>query len=173
MILIEENGVKVQFPDKNYFQFSICPAYNNISGKGVKETDVCWFDSNANTLWLVELKSFDNPSNPKYLQQDLSNSSRVEYWLTELKDKSIHSVSMVLTNRSNTQSCMTILPDNNTIINIVHLVKVMSGQEVFLNPMQDELRKNLKAYQAIFNVKSITIISYDFAISNKLLPWIV
>ncbi len=172
--LIEENGVKVEFPDANYFQFGTCPAYLRIKGKGVKETDVCWFDIASDALWLIELKAFDNPLNPKFLPQDLSISTTVDHWLNELKDKSIHAVSMVLTNRSGTHSCLPFLhPNINTTIKIVHLVKVLPNQDTYLNPMQDKLRQNLKAYQAIFNIDSIMIISYDFAIKNSLISWIV
>ena len=171
--IVEENGVKVAFPDSNYFQFGSCPAYNKIKGNGVKETDVCWFDVQNNTLWLIELKAFDNPTNPKYLPQDLTNPTTVNYWLSELKDKSIHAVSMVLTNRSNTQSCMPAKPKDDTTIKIVHLVKVISGQDSYLNPMQDKLRQTLRPYKALFNIDSIVIVSYDFAVLNNLVSWIV
>jgi hypothetical protein len=157
--IIEENGVKVRFPDNNYFQFGACIPYQKIKGHGVKETDICWFDTNNDTLWLVELKAFDNPANLKYQTQDLSDSNRVEYWLTELANKSIHSICMSLTNRSATQSCMPSIPNNNTKIRIVHLLKVMPGQESYLDPMQDKLRNSLKPYTAIFNISAISIIS--------------
>ncbi len=171
--LIEENGVKVRFPDNNYFQFSTCRAYNDIKSQGVKETDVGWFDLANNTLWLVELKAFDNPLNLKYKKQDLSDGSIVEHWISELVDKSIHAICMSNTNRSETQSCLPQIPDNNTKINIIHLLKVMPGQDVFLGPMTDKLRNKLRAYTAIFNISAITIISYDLALRNNNLSWIV
>ncbi len=172
-MIIEENGVKVKFPDDNYFEFGNCSAYQKIIADGVKEVDVCWFDTSQNTLWLVELKAFHNPENLKYLAQDLADTTILDYWLTELVNKSIHAVCMSLTNRSQTQSCMKSIPDNNTKINIVHLLKVVPGQDAYLNPMQDKLRNRLKAYSAIFNISGIAIISYDFAIKNKTLNWIV
>ncbi len=171
--IIEENGVKVEFPDNNYFQFDTCPAYISIKSQGVKETDVCWFDLSNNTLWFVELKAFDNPLNFKYKKQDLSISDTIEHWLNELKDKSIHAVSMVLTNRSGTQSCVPIQLQANTAIKIMHLVKVMHGQDSYLDPMQNKLRVSLKPYQAIFKIDNISIVSYDFAVANSLLSWIV
>jgi len=134
---------------------------------------VCWFDSYSNTLWLVELKAFDNPENVKYKSQDLSDIKIVDYWLSELVDKSIHAICMSNTNRSLTQSCMPIIPENDTKINVVHLLKVIPGQDAYLNPMQDKLRTRLKAYSAIFNISGISIISYDFAVSSHLLTWIV
>lgn len=171
--IIEENGVCVQFMDSNYFEFSKCAAHIAIKAKGVKETDVCWFDVNKDTLWLIELKAFDNPDNPKYQQQDLTKPDRVTYWLDELTTKSIHATAMVLTNRANTQSCVPHPITDSTKIRIVHLVKVMKGQDEYLSPMQDVLRHNLKPYSAIFKIDSIGIISYDFAVERKLLPWVV
>jgi hypothetical protein len=171
--LIEENGVKVKFPDDNDFQFGNCAAYKKIKSQGVKETDVGWFDTHNNILWLVELKAFDNQENKKFKPQDLSNPIIIDYWLSELVDKSIHAVCMSNTNRSLTQSCLPFTPDHATKIKIVHLIKVIPGQDSYLNPMQDKLRLKLKAYSAIFNISSISIVSYDLAVHNRLLNWIV
>lgn len=171
--IIAENGVQVQFMDSNYFEFAKCAAYTAMKAKGVKETDVCWFDVKNDTLWLIELKAFDNPANPKYQQQDLTIQEIVTHWLDELTTKSIHATAMLLTNRSNTQSCVPHQVTTNTKIKIVHLVKVMKGQDEYLSPMQDVLRHNLKPYSAIFKIDNIGIISYDFAVERKLLPWIV
>jgi hypothetical protein len=171
--IIAENGVQVQFMDSNYFEFEKCAAHIAIKSKGVKETDVCWFDVKNDTLWLIELKAFDNPANPKYQQQDLTIQERVTHWLDELTAKSIHATAMVLTNRSDTQSCVPHQVTAKTKIKIVHLVKVMKGQDEYLMPMQDVLRRNLQPYSAIFKIDSIAIISYDFAVARKLLSWIV
>ena len=171
--LIEENGVKVRFPDDNDFQFGNCTAYKKIKSQGVKETDVGWFDTYNNILWLVELKAFDNQDNIKFKTQDLSNPILIDYWLSELVDKSIHAVCMANCNRSLTQSCLPFTPDYETVIKIVHLVKVIPGQDTYLNPLQDKLRLKLRAYSAIFNISSISIVSYDLAVQNRLLNWIV
>lgn len=171
--IIEENGVSVRFPDDNYMQFGQCSAYKKINSQGAKEMDVCWFDTSVNTLWLVEFKAFYSSDNPHYFQRDLSDSNEVADWLTKLTEKSIHTVAMSLTNRSLTQSCLPEIPDNNTTINVIHLVKVIPGQDTYLDPLQDKLRLRLKPYKAIFNISAISIISYDFAVKNQLLSWIV
>ena len=173
MTIIEENGVKVKVPNDNYFQFGKCPAYISINGQGVKETDVCWYETGSDTLWLVELKAFNNPGNVLYKPQDLTDTNVVEYWLTELAGKTIHAICMSTTNRSRTQSCMTTIPTNDTKIKVVHLLKVIPGQDSYLDPMQDRLRSMLRPYSAIFNISGISIISYDFAVQRQLLNWIV
>jgi hypothetical protein len=172
-MIIEENGVRVSVPDDNYFQFGKCDAYIAINGQDVKEMDVCWYETGTDTLWLVELKAFDNPANVKYQQQDLNNPQIVEYWLSELEKKTIHAVCMSTINRSQTQSCMTQIPTNSTKIKVVHLLKVIPGQDSYLNPMQDMLRAKLRPYSAIFNISGISVISYDYAVQRNLLNWII
>ncbi len=167
MTFIEQNGVKVNFPDTNCFQFDSCAAYQPLKGKKVKETDVCWFDVNKNTLWFVELKAFYDSTNPRYLPQDLSQPKTYETWIEELTNKSIHAVLMALTNRSNTQSCLTHIPDNQTKLNIVHLIRFIPTQDTtFLLILTEDLRRRLMPYQAIFNINSIVVVSYDFALAN-------
>ena len=171
--VIEENGVKVKFPDENYFEFDKCKAQITISGKDVKEMDAGWFDIQNNTLWLVELKAYYNPLNSKHISTDLRDSNFTNKILNGLTTKSIHSVSMSVQNRSNTQSCLPKVPDNRTVIKIVHLLRVLPGQDSFLNPMQDKLREALKPYTAIFKIDGIVILSYDYAVKEKLFNWIV
>ncbi|PAC33423.1 hypothetical protein [Flectobacillus sp. BAB-3569] len=171
--LIDENGVRVQFPDNNYFQFSTCQNYINIKSQKVKETDVGWFDISNNILWLVELKAFDNPNNPRYRPQNLHDQDIMAKWIDELVTKSIHAVCMACSNRVGTQTCLPQLPNHQTRINIVHLVKVVPNQSSYLSFMQDAIRAELMAYKAIFNIAGILVLDYDSARQQNLFPWIV
>lgn len=168
-----ENGIRVHFPDNNSFRLSDCQAYITISGKGVKEMDIGWFDLNTNTLWLVELKAFNDPNNIRYTPKDLSNQDIVEDVIRELLGKSIHTICQISTNRAGTQSCMSVPISLDTTINLVYLIRTMPGQDVYLNHMQDKLRTDLKPFIAIFNIAAIAVISYDYAVANRLLNWIV
>lgn len=168
-----ENGVTVHFPDNNYFFFGNCPAYKSISPYGVKEMDVCWLDNAANILWCVELKAFDHPINPLFASHDLSNASVINYWIDELYKKSLHTLCMLETNRSNTQSCIVQGIEDQIVFKLVHLINVLPGQETLLQYVQDQLNAMLKPFIAIYKVESLVVIPYSFAKGRALLPWIV
>lgn len=169
----EENGVRVHFPDNNTFRLGDCQAHIVIKGKGVKEMDIGWLDTASNTLWLVELKAFNNPANILHQPKDLSDQTIVEAVLDELLRKSIHTICQVNTDRAGTQSCTGQVIANDTAIKLVHLVRTMPGQDTYLDPMQDSIRAKLSPYIAIYNIDAVAIVSYDFAVANHLLGWIV
>lgn len=168
-----ENGVKVHFPDNNYFLFGNCAAYKGISAHSVKEMDICWLDKTADTLWCAELKAFDDPANAKFIKQDLSSQNIVEYWIDELYKKSLHTLCMLETNRSNTNTCIVHGITEQTVFKLVYLINVLPGQETLLDFMQVKLRNLLKPILAIYNVHSLTVIPYLLAKNRKLTPWIV
>lgn len=173
MMPYSENGVTVHFPDNNYFSFGSCAAYKVINSKDVKEMDVCWFDKTSDILWCVELKAFDNPANANFLQQDLSQKNVVDYWIDELYKKSVHTLCMLETNRSNTQTCIVPGISDQTTFRLVHLINVVPGQETSLQFIQDELRIMLKPLIAIYNVDSFTVVPYSLARNRAIVPWIV
>ncbi len=168
-----ENGVKVHFPDNNYFSFGACAAYKTINAHGVKEMDICWMDNASDILWCVELKAFDDPTNVKFLQQDLSSAEIIKYWIDELYKKTLHTLCMLETNRSNTQTCIVQGITNQTAFKLVHLINVLPGQETWLQFIQDELLIMLKPLIAIYNVNSLTVIPYSLAKNKAILPWII
>ena len=168
-----ENGVTVDFPDNNYFFFGDCPAYRTIKSQSVKEMDVCCLEAATNTLWCVELKAFTDPSNAKFANQDLTSTGIIEYWIEELYKKSLHTLCMLETNRSNTKSCVVNGIVDQTTFKLVHLINVLAGQETMLQFVQDKLNIILKPIKAIFNVKSVTVIPYSMARNKSMLPWIV
>lgn len=168
-----ENGLSVHFPDNNTFRLSDCRAHIAIKSKSVKEMDIGWFDTVSNTLWLVELKAFHNPDNILHSTKDLSKSAIVDRVIEDLLLKSIHTICQVNTDRADTMSCLPQPLEKSTFIKVVHLIRTMPGQDDYLNPMQDKLRVKLSPLIAIFNIHSVTIISYDNAVSKNLLPWVV
>ena len=167
-----ESGITIDFPDNNYFQFSDCAAYNLIKSNSVKEMDLCWLEQSKDTLWAIELKTFTDASNVKFINQDLSSDRIAEYWINELYNKSVHTLCMLETNRSNTKSCLIDGITNITKIKLVHVINVIPGQESFLLPMKDKLQSLLKPYLAIFKISSVSIIPYSLYRGSELFPWI-
>ncbi len=50
MCKFTENGISVEFPNNDYFQFEKCAEYIKIKHLDVKEMDYGWFDANKSTL---------------------------------------------------------------------------------------------------------------------------
>ncbi|MEK7255389.1 MAG: hypothetical protein AAB316_11635, partial [Bacteroidota bacterium] len=82
-------------------------------------------------------------------------------------------ICQISTDRAGTQSCVGLPIANDTTINLVHLIRVMPGQDAYLNPMQDAIRAKLSPYIAIYNIAAVAVISYDFAVANNLIGWII
>ena len=166
----EENGIIVNFPDMNYFQFESCPAYTAISGQKVREMDFGWYESVADTLWLVELKGFFHPVNTLHQPTDLSSAQTVEGKLSELYEKSLHSLCMISSNRNGTAGCFRSNFSNTSTLKLVHILSVMPGQETYLQPMSDKLNNLLKPVKSIFRVNEIAIVPHSLA--RGLFAWI-
>lgn len=171
-MIIEEHGITLEFPDNNFFQFQNCSEYLRISGDGVKEMDVCWLESEKNILWIIEMKAFHNPDNPKHAPTDLKDQNIIDIKLRELYTKSIHTLCMLETNRSGTQNCLTGPINHDTDFKLIHIISVVPGQETFLAQMKDKLKDMLKPYLRIFRVSTCIVIPYSLYRDDPLLPWI-
>lgn len=169
---IEEHGIILEFPDDNFFQFQNCDEYRRISGDGVKEMDVCWLESERNILWIIEMKAFHNPDNPRHIPTDLTDQNIIDKKLKELYSKSIHTLCLLETNRSGTQHCFTVPISDDTCFKLIHIISVAPGQEIFLAQMKDKLRDMLKPYLKIFRVNTCIVIPYSLYRGDPLFPWI-
>ena len=167
-----ENGVTVNFPDANYFQFENCHEYSAVKGKGIKEMDFIWWESSTNILWMVELKGFYNPANPRHRETDLGNLIIVEEKLDELYNKSVHTLCMIENSRIGTLGCHSLPIDPNTKFKIIHLLHVNPIHEVFLQGMKDKLDLRLQHFKILYNVSSVAVVSYQIAKSG-LLHWVI
>ena len=169
-----ENGICVHFPTADSWQFSACPTYKTLSGQGIKEMDLGWWDAAGNTLWLVELKAFYNPTNATQMPVDLATGTQqAESWIEPLYKKSVHSLTMVYSNRKGTQACLpTALPANHKV-KLVHLIRPQPHQKSYLGFMQPALQTRLKQEAVLFGVDSIVVLDYEAELQLGRLPWIV
>src|SRR5690606_38556299 len=122
-------------------------------------------------LWIIELKAFYNPDNPRHIPTDLRDQSIIEIKLNELYTKSVHTLCMLETDRSNTQNCKTIRINRDTDFKLIHIISVYPGHEEYLSPMQDKLKDLLKPYLKIFRVSTCTILPYSLYRNSSLIPW--
>jgi len=63
-ISYSEGHFTVELPEDRSFRLETCDAYVKISGKGVKEMDFGWIESESRTLWLMEFKDYDHVEAP-------------------------------------------------------------------------------------------------------------
>lgn len=173
MMPFEENGVKVHFPDENYFQLGECEEYRRINGYGVKEMDICWHQEETDVLWFVELKAFDNPTNDMHIANDLSINDTVDYWLKELERKAIHMLGMFDSKRTAVQPCIPAGIGASTTFKLVFLINPIPGQETHLQTFQDQLRVILRPVLKIHNVSTMTVIPYNLYKNSGEVEWIV
>lgn len=164
-----ENGVCVNFTGMQYFQFENCQEYISIKSQGVKEIDFGLHEKGL--LWLIELKSYFDPSNPKHQSTDISDKIIFEKKLEEFAQKAIHSLAMVFTNRVNTQACLKQKTTKNTKLKLVYIVSIESRYLLHLQSLTDELRQKLKPYTALYNIDTVNILDYENA--KSILKWVV
>ena len=159
----EENGIWVNFPDTNYFQFQDIPEYKSISSQSIREMDFGWFDNANDTMFLIELKAYHNPSNPHHQPTNLADSSIRDTKLQELYEKSVHSVSMLYSTRSPVRPILPAAHLETEKLRLIHILNIPNALHPYLSIMQDVLRNRLKPYKAIFDINSIVIIDYTTA----------
>ncbi len=168
-----ENGVCVHFPTADSWQFSNCAAYKAINGGGIKEMDLGWWDAAGNTLWLVELKAFYNPANAMHTPVNLATGTKnADHWIEELYKKSVHSLTMVYSNRKGTQSCLPIALPASHKLKLVHLLRPQPHQKSYLGFIQTNLKTRLAQEAVLFGVDSIVVLDYDAELQTGRIPWI-
>ncbi len=153
-----ENGITINFPDSKYFQFESCQAYIDIKNQGVKEMDFGWYETKTKTMWLVELKGFFNPDNPKHIIPDLSSKEVLKNKIDELCAKAIHSLCMLASMRRNTASCASKKLQKATKIKLVFLVTLPGHLLSYLSIIHDVLNSLLQPYKIIFDVSGLLVV---------------
>lgn len=67
---ITESEISLNFPDDKFFRFENCDGHKNLSN--IKEMDACWYDQQNDTLYIIELKNWENSQLIEELDQDIS-----------------------------------------------------------------------------------------------------
>lgn len=67
--------LSLNFPDNNYFRLCDCDGYKEIQNN-FAEMDVCWYDQTNDTLYIIELKNWENntldeESDPNYTPDEI------------------------------------------------------------------------------------------------------
>ena len=158
-----ENGITVDFPDANYFQFETCPGYLSIKNQSVSEMDLGWWDAGKDMLYLVEMKNLHDPSNPKFQSKDLSQTTVLDELIDHLERKTLHSVAMLETKRSGAHKCVPSGYTSASKVQAVHIINCLPGQELELDTAMQILNQRLQPCKAIFRMNGIVVVPYSIA----------
>ena len=157
-----ESNITLNFPDGNYFRFSVCPGYTALSGNFYKEMDGCWYDVNANVYWLFELKDYSLAS--------LIPIESVEKKAWDITKKSIDSLLMFLSNKHNypygvnLDACFPHKPDNDTQFKLVTVIHCDASQKADVQLINEKFKRRFKPYATLFNVINYSVMEHDVAI---------
>ncbi|SFB99032.1 hypothetical protein SAMN05421780_102201 [Flexibacter flexilis DSM 6793] len=160
---IIESGMTFVLPQGQYFRFEEAQAYQSVKAFSVTEMDLCYVE--GNTLFLVELKRFYDPSNPKFMPKDISVEAVIEDLKTNFYKNAWHSLAMLAQNRSNTQTCMAGLRQpidfEKCQIKLIFILNIAPNKDIL--PLYKEIAKKLTDVKALFRVDSVAVLDYDTA----------
>lgn len=155
-----ESSITLDFPDDNCFRFQDCTIYKPLSGFKFKEMDACWMDVENLTLYIIELKDFN--------EGNIEDKEIAAKKIHELFKKSVDSLQMVLANHIATdhgkkldQDLDFYLPRVKKMV-FISILNIKESQKPDLNFIRDRYKLLFKAYENLFDLKS-TVISYEKA----------
>ncbi len=181
MPTIEESSITLNFPDNNYFRFCDCIGYKKLSH--IKEMDACWYDQANDTLYIIELKNWENSrlneeGNPNISQTEIKEMKRniSEYRINELLKKSVDSVCMftsILLNKpysSTLKVCSPFTITNNTKIILLSIINWTEADSTYISAINTQYRTKFNSYAKLFDIKTFLVLPKDKA--SEKFPWV-
>lgn len=179
---ISESGIVLNFPDKNVFRFENCQGYKNIQDN-FKEMDVCWYEKNTDTLFLIELKDWRDGKLIEEITKSISFDEIKEIKLSISKSnidmlfkKSVDSISMIASVLLKTpysqeiKACMPFEIKNDTKIVFLNIINWTNPDVTYILNINDAYKSKFKSYAKLFNVKSFQVMTKNIA--SKKFSWI-
>ena len=166
---ITESAITLTFPDANYFRFQDCKGYRDIQ-QDFKEMDVCWYDSTADTLYIIELKDWGNntlteESDSNFAKEEIQKmKERISnYRIGELVKKSIDSICMVnsiLLNKPyaiNIQNCSPFSISSTTKIYLLNIINWEDPDPTYISTIHTAYKLKFNAYAKLFQLKAMVL----------------
>jgi len=171
-MILTESGITVDTKDFNTFKLENCKAFKQLTGLGsFKEMDIGWYNSDNDTLFLVELKEFSKVSKEEF----------AEKWNYEFVKKTLDCLLMTIAVQIPTQYANGLKQcfggtDIAKIKNIkfFHIIcdTRLSGREDYLIFLKDEVNKKLSPYLALFDKQAYRIFVLDCKTAKTKLDFI-
>ncbi len=168
---ITESLITLNFPDTNFFRFQECRGYKDIQNH-FKEMDACWYDQTTDTLYLIELKNWENnilneESDPSVSAETIAEMKKgiTEHRIRELFKKSVDSVCMfmsILLNKpysSNIQTCSPFTITEATQIKLLSIINWTSTDITYISSVKSAYQSRFNSYAKLFNIKTFVVLT--------------
>lgn len=180
---ITESAITLEFPDENYFRFEDCDAYKEL--QHLREMDACWYDQANNTLYLIELKDWNNNQLVEESDSNISSNEIEEikkniykYRIKNLVEKSIDSICMITSiilkkpqgNRIRACAPMNFNVDSATQVKLLSIINWTDTDESYISNINTAYRSRFKAYARLFDIKAYMVLTRQKAV--ELFDWV-
>jgi hypothetical protein len=179
---ITESSITLNFPDSNFFRFEDCQGYKAIQNN-FKEMDVCWYEQATDTLYIIELKNWENNN----LNEEKDGTISLEeigkikkkissYRIDNLFKKSIDSVSMFMSillekpYSSTIQSCSPFTITQTTKIKLLSIINWTSADPTYIATINSEYKSRFKPYAKLYDIKTFVVMTKQQA--TQVYNWI-
>jgi len=167
MTIYKESGLVITLPDDEHFRFQNCQAYKQLSGQNLKEMDFGWWQTEKNTLWLIEIKEYDHLRPAEKLP---------DFLLDNFANKATDSLLMLATIWARTNQGLklaTCLPAKfhqfPSRLKIFFILKI--DEAIFksqIEHLKDKLKNRLRGRLALFDIKPVALVDHLTAIKCSL-----
>jgi hypothetical protein len=178
---ITESEITLNFPDDNFFRFENCEGHKNLSH--IKEMDACWYDQQNDTLYMIELKNWENSqlveeNDPNYSTEEIEiiKTKISDHRINELCKKSLDSVCMIssiILNKPYSKkisACAPFTITNETKIKLLSIINWTEKDSVYISMINTKYRTKFNAYAKLFDIKAFFVITKTKA--SETFDWI-
>jgi len=164
---LTESGFEITVPTENSFRFSENSAYQRLSGLGLKEMDIGWWDTANNKLILIELKGIEI-----WQGFDKAKDSAHKYLVEALNGKVTDVLLMLAAVWVKTgigKEIGTDLPNHthqyrgDGSIKLIFLIDTPPSRQSLLLPVKDAINKAIAGRVRLFGINHVTLINFDVA----------
>lgn len=167
MSTYHESGLIITLPDGEHFRFQDCHAYKPLSGQNFKGMDFGWWQTNRNTLWLIEIQEYANLTQEEQLPRHL---------LDNLAKKATDSLLMLAAIWAKTHQGLELAPclppqvyqfPRRLKFFFIFKIDDMIFKSKMLH-LKDALKNQLRGRFALFDVKHVSLVDHLTAIKCDL-----
>ncbi len=179
---ITESSITLNFPDNNYFRLCDCKGYKDIQNN-LAEMDVCWYDQTSDTLYIIELKNWENNTlveeiDPNYTPNEIQKikTKISNYRIDNLLKKSVDTTCMFMSillgkkNGNKIQQCSPFTISNNTTIKLLSIINWTSIDSSYISNINTQYKSKFNSYAKLFDIKTFLVLPKDKA--TQLFTWV-
>ncbi len=177
-----ESSITLNFPDNNYFRLCDCEGYKAIQNN-LAEMDACWFDLENNTLYIIELKNWENntlaeENDPNYTSEEIQKMKTdiSSYRILNLLKKSVDTTCMFMSillgkvNGNKIQQCIPFTISNDTRIKLLSIINWTDIDSTYISNINTQYKTKFNSYAKLFDIKTFLVLTKEKA--AQLFTWI-